>query len=132
MFKNSATRAVEYANAARGIVTDVYSFFKGNERVTATPPNLAQLQITAGTSETSSASAWAKWAPAAYYAIGGAVVAGATAGAAYMRRDDITSGYSWASDHMKFIGSLWDENAMRERLDNLLTAHTDHGIIFKM
>lgn len=59
------------------------------------------------------------------------MVAGATAGAAYMRKDDITSGYSWASDHMKFVGSLWDEKAMHERLNNLLAAQTDHGIIFK-
>ncbi|KAH0839934.1 hypothetical protein J3R83DRAFT_888 [Lanmaoa asiatica] len=129
VFKNSATRAVEYANAARGIATDMYSLFKGTERPTATP-NPALLQITAGTSETPSASAWTKWAPAAF-AIGGAVVAGATAGAAYMRRDDITSGYTWASDHMKFIGNLWDEKAMRERLENLLAAHADHGIVFK-
>ncbi|KAG8218648.1 hypothetical protein J3R82DRAFT_4313 [Butyriboletus roseoflavus] len=100
VFKNSATRAVEYANAARDIATDVFSLFKGNERPIATP-NPTLLQITTGTSETSSASPWAKWAPAAY-ALGGAVIAGATAGAAYMRRDDITSGYTWASDHMKF------------------------------
>jgi len=132
VFKNSATRAVEYANAARGVVADVYSLFKGTERATATPPNLALPQITAGTSETSSASAWSKWAPTAYAAMGGAVIASATAGAAYMRRDDLTSGYSWASDHMKFIGNLWDEKAMRARLDNLVAAQTDHGIIFKI
>ncbi|KAI9574668.1 hypothetical protein HD554DRAFT_2166134 [Boletus coccyginus] len=130
VFKNSATRAVEYANAARGVVADVYSLFKGAESATATPPNPPLPQITAGTSEVSSASGWGRWAPAAY-AIGGAVVAGATAGAAYMRKDDITSGYSWASDHMKFVGSLWDEKAMRGRLDNLLAAQTDHGIVFK-
>lgn len=129
MFKNGATRAVEYADAARGIVTDVYSLFKGTERSTAAG-NPALLQIPPGTSESSSASAWAKWAPAAY-AIGGAVIAGATAGAAYMRRDNITSGYTWASDHMKFVGNLWDEKSMRERLENLLAAHTDHGIVFK-
>lgn len=129
MFKNSATRAVEYANAARGAVTDVYSFFKGTEQSTATA-NPSLLQITAGTSEASSASAWTKWAPAAY-ALGGAVIAGATAGAAYMRRVDIASGYTWASDHMKFIGDLWDEKTMRERLDNLLAANAKHGVIFK-
>lgn len=132
MFKNSATRAVEYASAARGVVSDVYSLFKGTERATATPPNPPLLQITAGPSETSSASAWSKWAPTAYAAIGGAVIASATAGAAYMRRDDLTSGYAWASDHMKFIGNLWDEKAMRARLDSLVAAQTDHGIVFKM
>lgn len=130
MFKNSATRAVEYAGTAQGIVSDIYSFFKGSERATTTPPNPDVLRITAGTSETAPASTWAKWAPAAY-AIGGAVLAGATAGAAYMRRDDITFGYAWASDHMTFIGSLWDEQAMRERLDNLLAVHKDHGIVFR-
>ena len=130
MFKNSATRAVEYANAARGIVTDVYSLFKGAEKPAATP-NPSLLQIAAGPSEIASASAWGKWAPTAY-ALGGAVIAGATAGAAYMRREDITSGYTWASDHMKFVGNLWDEKVMRERLDNLLAANADHGIIFKM
>lgn len=128
MFKHGATRAVDYANAARGVVTDVYSLFKGTEHTTSTP-NPALLQITAETSETS-VSPWAKWAPAAY-AIGGAVIAGATAGAAYMRRDDITSGCTWASDHMKFVGNLWDEKSMRERLENLLVAHADHGIVFK-
>lgn len=130
MFKNSATRAVEYVSTARGVVADVYSLFKGTERATATPPNPPLPQITAGTPEVSSASAWGRWAPAAY-AIGGAVAAGATAGAAYMRKDDITSGYAWASDHMKFVGSLWDEKAMHERLDNLHAAQTDHGIVFK-
>lgn len=131
MFKNSATRAVEYANAARGVITDMYSLFRGIQPAAAAPSNPPLLQITAGTSETTSASAWGKWAPAAAYAIGGAVIAGATAGAAYMRRDDITSGYTWASDHMQFVGSLWDEKAMRERLDNLLAARADHGIVFK-
>ena len=128
VFKNSATRAVEYANAARGVVTDLYSLFKGTEQAAATP-NPPLLQITAGT-EAASPSLWAKWAPAAY-ALGGAVVAGATAGAAYLRRDDIASGYAWASDHMKYVGSLWDEKAMHGRLESLLAANTDHGIVFK-
>ncbi|KAG9317470.1 hypothetical protein JVU11DRAFT_1672 [Chiua virens] len=130
VFKNSATRAAEYATAARGIVSDVYTFFKGTESPSPAP-NPPLRQITAGTPETTTASPWAKWAPAAY-ALGGAVIAGTTAGAAYMRRDDITSGYTWASDHMKFVGSLWDEKMLRARVDNLLAAHSDHGIVFKI
>lgn len=131
MFKNSATRYVEYANTAKGLATNVFSFFKGTGQPTATPPNNPPLlQITDGTTGTSSTSQWAKWAPAAY-AVGGAVIAGATAGAAYMRRDDLTSGYTWASDHMKYVGNLWDEKAMQDRLDNLLASNADHGIVFK-
>ncbi|KAF9247360.1 hypothetical protein BU15DRAFT_38777 [Melanogaster broomeanus] len=129
VFKNSATRVVEYANAARSVVSDAYSFFKGSESLTSPNPTLPQ--ITAAASETaSSTSRWTSWAPAAF-AVGSAIVAGTAAGAAYMRRDDLTSGYSWASDHMKYVSSLWDEKAMRERVDNLLAAQVNHGIVFK-
>ncbi|KIJ20310.1 hypothetical protein PAXINDRAFT_7558 [Paxillus involutus ATCC 200175] len=131
VFKNSATKAVEYASAARTVVSDAYSLFRGSESSAATTPTRALPQITAAASESASTSTWAKWAPAAF-AVGGAVIAGAAAGAAYMRRDDVTSGYSWASDHMKYVGNLWDEKAMRERVENLLAAHTDHGIVFKI
>ncbi|KIJ70117.1 hypothetical protein HYDPIDRAFT_121556 [Hydnomerulius pinastri MD-312] len=129
VFKNSATKAAEYAGAARTVVSDVYSLFKGGE--TASTPNPALPQITAAASETTSAtSGWARWAPAAL-AVGGAVIAGAAAGAAYMRREEITSGYTWAFDHMKYVRNLWDEKAMRERLENLTAAQANHGIIFK-
>ncbi|KAF9226622.1 hypothetical protein BS17DRAFT_697664 [Gyrodon lividus] len=126
VFKNSATKAVEYASAAHTFVSDAYSFFKGSENSAATTPKPALPQITAAVSESSSTSGWAKWAPAAY-AVGGAMIAGA----AYMRRDDVTSGYSWASDHMKYVGNLWDEKAMHERVESLLAAHVNHGIVFK-
>ncbi|KAH7887603.1 hypothetical protein F5I97DRAFT_1951604 [Phlebopus sp. FC_14] len=127
VFKNSANKAVAYAKTAHTVVSDVFSLFGASESAASSTPPSSLPQIT--TAEAPAKSGWGRWAPAAF-AVGGAVVAGA-AGAAYMRRDDISSGYSWAFDHMKYVRNLWDEGAMRKRLDGLLDAHATHGIIFK-
>lgn len=72
---------------------------------------------------------WVKWA-----SYGGAVVAaGAAAGTAYYKRDDLALGYSWATDHMKYVGNLWDdESAMRKRVENLIDIEQDMGVPFRM
>lgn len=126
VFKNSATKAVEYAGAARTVVSDVFSLFsrKGASSTFSGQPPLA---ITAApTAE----SGWAKWAPAAY-AVGGALVAGAAAGTAYYRRDDIGSGYSWATDHMNYVRNLWDEEALRKRMRDLNDVQVHLGVTFR-
>lgn len=82
-------------------------------------------------SPTAGQSGWSKWAPAAW-AIGGALVAGAAAGTAYYRRDDINTGYSWVTDHMKYVGSLWDENSLNTRMENMVKAEQQLGVMFRM
>lgn len=126
VFKNSATKAVEYAGAARTVVSDVFSLF-GRKGASSTVSGQPPLAITAApTAE----SGWAKWAPAAY-AVGGALVAGAAAGTAYYRRDDIGSGYSWATDHMNYVRSLWDEEALRKRMRDLNDVQVHLGVTFR-
>lgn len=89
-----------------------------------------------------SASGWAKWAPAAY-AVGGALLASAAAGTAYYKRQELATGvgavtqtvgssYIAVLDHMKYVGSLWDEKAMWSRMESLATAEDEHGVIFRM
>lgn len=77
-----------------------------------------------------STSAWSKWAPAAF-AVGGALVAGAAAGTAYWKREELGLGYQWATDHMKYVGTLWDEGALHKRLDTLLSIERDMGVVFR-
>ncbi|KAG1783133.1 hypothetical protein EV702DRAFT_1191570 [Suillus placidus] len=126
VFKNSATKAVEYAGAARTVVSDVFSLF-GKNGASSTVSGQPPLSIAAApTAE----SGWAKWAPAAY-AVGGALVAGAAAGTAYYRRDDIGSGYSWATDHMNYVRNLWDEEALRKRMRDLNDVQVHLGVIFR-
>ncbi|KAG1833428.1 hypothetical protein EV424DRAFT_1532911 [Suillus variegatus] len=126
VFKNSATKAVEYAGAARTVVSDVFSLF-GKKGASSTVSGQPPLAIAAAPTEESG---WAKWAPAAY-AVGGALVAGAAAGTAYYRRDDIGSGYSWATDHMNYVRNLWDEEALRKRMRDLIDVQVHLGVTFR-
>ncbi|KAG2152403.1 hypothetical protein BD769DRAFT_37089 [Suillus cothurnatus] len=125
VFKNSATKAVEYAGVARTVVSDVFSLF-GKKGASSTVSGQPPLAIAAAPTVESG---WAKWAPAAY-AVGGALVASAAAGTAYYRRDDIGSGYSWATDHMNYVRNLWDEEALRKRMRDLDDIQVHLGVTF--
>ena len=65
------------------------------------------------------------------YAVGGAILAGAVAGGAYYKRDDLTQGLSWATDHMKYVGNLWDEETLNQRVEALVDIEKERGIIFR-
>lgn len=86
---------------------------------------------TAPTDSAASASAWGKWTGPAAYAIGGAILAGAAAGGAYYKREDLSAGYSWATDHMKYVRNLWDEGALQRRVDALINAEEREGVLFR-
>lgn len=121
--KNTVTKVAEYANAATTLGSAIMGSFAGftaqkaAQPATPTPAPAAQ-------------SAWSKWAPAAY-AIGGAVLAGAAAGGAYYKKDDLTQGFTWATDHMKYVGNLWDEATLEKRLTDLVEIENVHGVIFR-
>ncbi|KAJ7094604.1 hypothetical protein B0H15DRAFT_830157 [Mycena belliarum] len=121
IFKNSATKAIEYAQTARAVGGSLLGAFAGlgaskaaNPAAPATPP----------------ASGWGKWAGTAAYAAGGALLAGA-AGATYYKRDDLNLGYTWATDHMKYVGHLWDADALNRRVDFLVNAEAQEGVVFR-
>ncbi|OSC98955.1 hypothetical protein PYCCODRAFT_1374140 [Trametes coccinea BRFM310] len=132
VFKNSATQAAGYVRSA----TSVLSGFKGWGSKTATTTTTAtKAPIAAGaassaqTTTASSTSVWQKWAPAAY-AVGGALLAGVAAGTAYYKRDDIGVGYAWISDHMKYVGNLWNQEELEARLSKLLEIESQMGVLF--
>ncbi|CAK5265010.1 unnamed protein product [Mycena citricolor] len=112
VFKSSATKALQFADTARNVGTSLFGAFAGlgaSKAVGSAPaaPN------------TATSSPWAKWAAPAAYAVGGALLAGAAAGTTYYHREDIGLGYSWATDHMKYVGNLWDSDALDKRVDFL-------------
>ncbi|KAF8917847.1 hypothetical protein CPB85DRAFT_1373990 [Mucidula mucida] len=124
VFKNTATRATEYANAAKTMGSALLGSFAGFGAKKATTP--------APEATTSApATGWGKWAPAAY-AVGGAVLAGAAAGGAYYKREDLGVGYTWATDHMKYVRNLWDEAALNKRVDDLLDIEDQEGVVFRV
>lgn len=130
MFKNSATQAADYVRSA----TNVLSGFKGWGAKTTTTTTTASTSAAPAAaaraqSTTTTTSVWSKWAPAAY-AVGGALIAGAAAGTAYYKRDDIGTSYAWVSDHMKYVGNLWSQAELEERLSKLLEIESRMGVLF--
>ncbi|CDO71370.1 hypothetical protein BN946_scf184908.g128 [Trametes cinnabarina] len=130
--RNSATQAAGYVRTA----TNVLSSFKGwGSKSTTTATFSTNAPIAPGaasaaqTTTTSTTSVWQKWAPAAY-AVGGALLAGAAAGTAYYKRDDIGVGYTWVSDHLKYVGSLWSQEELEARLNKLLEIESQMGVLF--
>jgi hypothetical protein len=98
------------------------------------PPNPDQKLITAPPEQQPAAksSGWGLkgWAPA-IYGVGGAILAGAAAGAVYQRRSDVEQGWSWLSGHMQYVGNLWDDKAMKARVGNLIGVGKERGIVFR-
>jgi hypothetical protein len=116
--KNTATKIAEYANTATTVGSAIMGSLAGFTAQKAAQPAAAQAS--------SPPSLWSKWAPAAY-AMGGAVLAGG----AYYKRDDLTQGLTWATDHLKYVGNLWDEAALAKRVEDLVDIEKDHGVVFR-
>ncbi|KAH6915132.1 hypothetical protein BKA70DRAFT_1368913 [Coprinopsis sp. MPI-PUGE-AT-0042] len=123
--RNSLETAAGHVSTAQTIGSALFGSlagFSAGKASTATPPNAAS---------SSSQSAWSKWVGPAAYAIGGAVVAGAAAGGAYYARDQLTQGYTWATDHMKYVGNLWDNDGMKARVESLMDIDEQEGVVFR-
>lgn len=78
-------------------------------------------------------SPWSTWVPA----VGGAILAGAAAGTAYWKRNEVAqygaqvAGVgTWMRDHMQYVGNLWDERALARRVDDIMQLVEDGGVIF--
>ena len=123
VFKNTASKAIEYVNTARTVAAGAFGAFAG-----------LSLNKASGSSSHSPPPAPSPqrgtWAQAAF-AVGGALLAGAAAGTAYYKGDDLTYGYTWIADHLKYVGKLLDEDALRGRVDKLVVAEKELGVLFR-
>lgn len=144
VFKGSATKAVTYAQAAHKLAGNLGLFGSAARAPTVTSPtatgppvnsksgqegdilSLVQTSPSQQGSVSSSRSGWARWAPAAL----GAVVAGAAAGAAVYKREELTSSLGWAGDHLIYVRNLWDDKALRRRIDSLIAIRKESGVYF--
>lgn len=84
------------------------------------------------TTSDSSKSSWAMRMPStnSLYGMAAVAVGAAAVGTAYYRREDFMNGWKYGYEHMTFVGNLWDENAMRGRLDTLDKLSRERNVRF--
>ena len=131
VFKNSAQKVGTYVQTAREAASGLWGSWAAFSNTKAASSSNATEPVGLLSPPVDAVKGpWEKFTPAAY-AIGGAVLAGAAAGTAYYRRTEIGTGYSAVLDHMKYVGNLWNEKTLVDRLDALVQAETVHGVIFR-
>jgi hypothetical protein len=93
IFKNGVTKVAGYAEHAKNL----FSLF-GNSS-SSSPAASSSTPLAALPAPPESSGGWNKWTTA--YAVGGTLLAAGAAAGGYWRREDLSLGYNWATDHMK-------------------------------
>ena len=132
VFKHQVNKAAEVVQTTKTFVSDLMKAINQNNQPTAVGSTKRPVAaLPPPEPATGGGGFWQKWGTTAV-AIGGAVIAaGATASAAYYKKDDIGIGYTWATDHMKYVGSLWEEEELNKRLNAVFDYDRKMGILFR-
>ena len=133
VFKHQVTKAAEVVQTTKTFASDLMKAINQNnkQQTVATTTKKPVAALPPPETATGAGGFWQKWGTTAL-AVGGAVIAaGAAASAAYYKKDEIGIGYTWAMDHMKYVGNLWDEKELNDRLDTVVGYDKNMHILFR-
>ena len=132
--KHQVTKAAEVVQTTKTFVSDfMKAINKNGQQPTASGTARKRVAaLPAPEPATGDGGFWQKWGTTALTIGGAAIAAGAAASAAYYNKDDIGTGCTWATDHMKYVGNLWDEAELNNRLDTIFSYDKKMGILFRV
>ncbi|ORY14399.1 hypothetical protein BCR34DRAFT_623337 [Clohesyomyces aquaticus] len=92
-------------------------------------PSVAAKAVNDSNADAAATPLWQRYGRVALFAgAAGAVAAGGAA--AYMKKDQISQGWSWASSHLEFVGSLARPEELKKRVDKVVTISQRQAVGF--
>lgn len=133
VFKHQVTKAAEVVQTTSTFVSDLIKAINQNNQPTKADSAKRPVAALLPPPEpaTDAGGFWQKWGTTALTVGGAVIAAGAAASAAYYKKEEIGTGYTWATDHMKYVGSLWNEEELNKRVKTLVDYDKNMGILFR-
>ncbi|KAF2486304.1 hypothetical protein BDY17DRAFT_246123 [Neohortaea acidophila] len=123
-----AEEQLNHASSAYKAFDSASSFFGWNSPKNTTPiPDAASRGLPAPAN--ASSGSWNKWGKYAAFGGAAAALAGA-AGAAYLSRDQISKGFSWAGSHLEFVNTLARGAELQKRVERVVQLTQSHHVGF--
>ncbi|EOA90502.1 hypothetical protein ACJQWK_07438 [Exserohilum turcicum] len=121
------------ASSAYSAYTNLAGAFGWGSKVTASAAvdtsKMLPAPVTSASADAASAPLWQRYGKMAMFAgAAGAIAAGGAA--AYMKKDQISQGVSWATSHLEFVGVLARPEELRKRLEKIAKLTTTHEVGF--
>ena len=100
-----------------------------NQKLLTQGTDAMSASMTNASSDAAATPTWQRWGKYAMFAgAAGAVAAGGAA--AYLKRDNITEGWSFIGSHLEFVGCLAKGEDLKNRLERITKLNKDRGIGF--